>query len=284
MADVLGDNHAMVDRMAKAGLLASPAIEAAFRAVPRAWFLPHAAPEEVLDEHRAVPTHRGPHGEPTSSSSSPAIMALMLAALDVAPGHRVLEIGVGTGYDAALLAHLAGEPTLVTSVDIDPVVVDEARAHLAVAGQSEVDVRLGDGWQGASDRAPFDRVIVTAATADLAPAWVEQVRDPGVIVAPLWLADDFEVAAGFRRAGDRLHAVDVVPCAFMALQGEAPDLSPTSRASARAAKWWLRGNAHRRLSITATPTGRNRPRSRFGDGIVLPRPSYTFVVAPSDEA
>src|SRR6266702_1895917 len=112
----------------------------------------------------------GPDGLPLSSSSQPAIMAIMLEQLGVAPGYRVLEIGTGTGYNAALIAHLVGERGTVVTVDIDADLVAKARANLDGAGYPDVIVICGDGGFGAPGHADDDDIIVTAGAWDLAPA------------------------------------------------------------------------------------------------------------------
>lgn len=272
-------HQAMVDRMARLGVLAGPRLEAAFRAVPRAWFLPEADPVGVLDEHRAVPTRLGAFGQATSSSSSPVIMSLMLAALDVGPGQRVLEVGAGTGYNAALLAELVGETGSVTTIDIDPGVVADARRNLGAAGRAHVDVRCGDGWEGVDDRAPFDRIIVTASVGDLSPTWLAQLTDPGVLVAPIWLTDGYEVAAGFRRSGRRLHAGDAVPCMFMGLRGAREAQARAHGSGGRAVRRWVGGRIHRPLSVEALPSGDSMAAPSGEDTLVLRRPAYTFVVS-----
>ncbi|MGH3885395.1 MAG: methyltransferase domain-containing protein [Pseudonocardiaceae bacterium] len=101
------------------------------------------------------------------------------------PGHRVLEIGAGTGYNAALLAHLVGPAGKVTTVDIDSKVVRGARECLAAAGYRGVSVVCGDGEFGYSDHAPYDRIVVTAGAWDLPPAWVDQLAAGGRLVVPL---------------------------------------------------------------------------------------------------
>ncbi|MGH3157203.1 MAG: protein-L-isoaspartate O-methyltransferase family protein [Streptosporangiaceae bacterium] len=118
---------------------------------------------------------------PTSSSSAPSVMAQMIGALRLKPGMRVLEIGTGTGYNAACLAALG---TDVVSVEIDPVVAGHARAALRAAGYPQVVVITGDGERGARSHAPFDRVLATAAAHTIPYAWVKQTRDGGLIVAP----------------------------------------------------------------------------------------------------
>ncbi|MCZ9339668.1 methyltransferase domain-containing protein, partial [Streptomyces sp. TRM76130] len=97
-----------------------------------------------------------------SSSSQPSLMALMLAELRVADGDRVLEIGAGTGYNAALLCHRLGDDGLVTTVDLDPEITDSARRHLDAAGYHPAVV-TGDGARGVPGRAPYDRIIATCA-------------------------------------------------------------------------------------------------------------------------
>ncbi|MER5944995.1 methyltransferase domain-containing protein [Streptomyces sp. NPDC001904] len=122
-------------------------------------------------------------GELVSSSSQPSLMARMLADLDVRDGHRVLEIGAGTGYNAALLAHRLGDDA-VTTVDLDPEITESARAHLAAAGYRPVVV-TGDGARGCAERAPFDRVLVTCALRGVPVGWLGQCRAGARILAPV---------------------------------------------------------------------------------------------------
>ncbi|MDQ7828157.1 MAG: DUF309 domain-containing protein [Armatimonadota bacterium] len=172
----------LVATLREQGYVRSPRVEQAFRSVPRHLFLPHVAMEVAYSEE-AVVTRRDPSGMPISSSSMPAIMAAMLEQLDVRPGHRVLEIGAGTGYNAALLAALAGPTGRVTTVDLDEDIVQEARAHLADAGFA-AQVVCRDGWLGVEEDAPFDRIVATVGVWDLSPHWVEQLREGGVLVIP----------------------------------------------------------------------------------------------------
>ncbi|HEX2299770.1 MAG TPA: methyltransferase domain-containing protein [Pseudonocardiaceae bacterium] len=121
-------------------------------------------------------------GDATSSSSMPSVMLCMLNHLDVHEGHRVLEIGTGTGYNTALLAHRLGAANVV-SVEIDPGIARQARANLAAAGHA-VRVITGDGAVGYPPGGPYDRVLATCSVATVPWAWVEQTRPGGVIVTP----------------------------------------------------------------------------------------------------
>ncbi|HJT03899.1 MAG TPA: methyltransferase domain-containing protein [Pseudonocardiaceae bacterium] len=120
---------------------------------------------------------------PTSSVSSPIIVAVMLAALDTSPGQRVCEIGTGTGYNAALLAHRLGVDQ-VTSIEVDPEVAKHARAALSDTGYGEVAVVTADGALGHPPGAPYDRIIATAAVHRIPYPWVEQTRPGGRILLP----------------------------------------------------------------------------------------------------
>ncbi|HEY7880321.1 MAG TPA: methyltransferase domain-containing protein, partial [Streptosporangiaceae bacterium] len=159
-------------------------IAAALRDVPRHLFLPHLPPQDAyLDD--AIVTKRDADGQPISSSSQPAIMAIMLDQLTLAPGQRVLEIGAGTGYNAALMRHIVGSAGTVISVDIDADLVGRAREHLASAGYPDVTVVAADGADGYPAGAPYDRVIATVGVSDLAPAWLDQAGPGARIVVPL---------------------------------------------------------------------------------------------------
>ncbi len=136
---------------------------------------------QVDDGH---PTGPGAGGSmPSSSASGPIIVAVMLAALDAHEGHRVLEIGTGTGYNAALLAHRLGAEQ-VTSVEVDPDIATHAKAALSDTGFGAVTVITGDGTHGYPTGAPFDRVIATATVNHVPYAWVAQTRPGGRILLP----------------------------------------------------------------------------------------------------
>ncbi len=118
---------------------------------------------------------------PVSSSSSPGVMADMISALRLEPGMRVLEIGTGTGWNAACLAALGAK---VVSVEIDAAIAEQARTNLQKAGHGDVVVVTGNGEHGAAEYAPYDRVLSTAAVHSVPYAWVEQCREGGLIVTP----------------------------------------------------------------------------------------------------
>jgi protein-L-isoaspartate O-methyltransferase len=142
---------------------------------------PHYLVTQVDDGSPVGPGGRG--RVPTSSASRPDIVALMLAAGHVEPGMRVLEIGTGTGYTAALLAHYLGARN-VTSIEVDPALAASARTALERAGCGEVRVVTGDGAQGCPEAAPFDRVLSTVAAPRVPYAWVAQTRPGGLVVTP----------------------------------------------------------------------------------------------------
>ena len=121
----------------------------------------------------------------TSTASAPRIVASMLELAQLTAGMRVLEIGTGSGYNAALLQELVGPQGQVTSVDIDGTLVDDARRRLDAAGYPDVSVVAADGYFGAAERAPFDRVVATVGCVDVAPAWLGQLAPGGFCVVPL---------------------------------------------------------------------------------------------------
>jgi protein-L-isoaspartate(D-aspartate) O-methyltransferase len=193
--------------------------------VPRERFLPEAAAREGLEavyQDRVVLTRRDERGVWTSSSSQPAIMALMLERLDVRRGQRVLEVGAGTGYNAALLTKLVEPDGRVVSVELEP---DTARAaRRALAGRKpQAKVVQGDGRQGWPPGAPYDRIIVTASASGVAPAWFEQLEEGGLLELPLWVnrSGQTQAIVTFQKLAGGLRSVAVLCGGFMPMR-EAP--------------------------------------------------------------
>ncbi|MFB7290134.1 methyltransferase domain-containing protein [Actinacidiphila glaucinigra] len=194
----------LVRRIAAAGGPADPRWRAAFEEVPRHLFVPvYHRPRSDGGFTRLSADDPDPRGrsrwlsgayadvplvtlvrggEPVSSSSQPSLMAAMLEALRVEDGQRVLEIGAGTGYNAALLAQGLGAGA-VTTVDLDAEITEAARAHLAAAGRP-VTVVTGDGALGCPERAPYDRIVATCELPSVPRAWPRQCRPGGLILAP----------------------------------------------------------------------------------------------------
>src|SRR5581483_5459570 len=114
-------------------------------------------------------------------------MAIMLEQLQLKPGLRVLEIGAGTGYNAALMAHIVGETGQVITIDIDEDIVYNARLHLVTAGFERVQVICADGGAGYAHAAPYDRIILTVGASDITPAWRDQMKPNGRLLLPLTL-------------------------------------------------------------------------------------------------
>ena len=209
----------LADEVTAGHRIGSEPVAAALRAVPRHLFLPGQPPEAAYRDD-AIVTKRDEAGQPISSSSQPGIMAIMLVQLGLAPGHRVLEIGAGTGYNAALMSHIVGRTGRVTSVDIDPELAGAARGHLASAGFGDVTVVCADGAGGDPWHAPYDRIIATVGVSDLAPAWLAQAAPDGRIVVPLDVRGT-QLSVAFERAGPGgpWTSRSVAPCGFMRMRG-----------------------------------------------------------------
>ncbi|MGH2515367.1 MAG: methyltransferase domain-containing protein, partial [Ktedonobacterales bacterium] len=191
-------------------------VERALRTVPRHLFLP-GVPLDQAYADTAVATH-WEGALAVSSASQPAIVAIMLEQLQLAPDLNVLEIGAGTGYNAALMAELVGPLGHITTVDIDPEFVAEARTHLNAAGYPRVRAVAADGAEGWPEGAPYDRIILTVGAADITPAWFEQLAEGGILLLPLLLGG-IESSTAFRKRDGALVSESLALCGFMRLRG-----------------------------------------------------------------
>ncbi|MEU2022976.1 methyltransferase domain-containing protein [Streptomyces sp. NPDC016469] len=186
---------------------------------------------EAVYSDTALTTQLDAHGVPTSSSSEPRLMLAMLDALDAEPGHRLFELGLGTGYNAALASSLLGSDNVV-SVDVDPDLVRRARQHLA-RGRYRPHVFAGDGVKGCPDRAPYDRIIATAALRRIPPALLAQAGAGAVVVAPIGFGVARCVVSG---AGEATGRFLPVPAHFMPRRrpAMAPDFAGLEAEAGRA--------------------------------------------------
>jgi protein-L-isoaspartate(D-aspartate) O-methyltransferase len=230
----------LVAQLKELGCLRSPEVERAFRRVPRHLFLegfyrasgqtgpsvliqhnPRDPRPEHLDliySNEALPIHVA-EGKATSSTSQPSLMAQMLEFLDLSPGMKVLEIGAGTGYNAALMAELVGDPTLVVSVDIQEEVVARTRRLLTDARYSHVKLLVRDGFYGVQEDGPFDRIVATVGCTDLSPHWVMQLKPSGFMLLPLLHCGWHPLTRVWVEEG-RVKGAVVGSSGFMPIEGE----------------------------------------------------------------
>jgi protein-L-isoaspartate(D-aspartate) O-methyltransferase len=192
---------------ARAGTqLSRPVIEA-LRRVPRHLFVP----DDVRgDAYRDRPLPIGHE----ATISAPSIVALMTELLDVSPAHRVLEIGTGSGYQAAILSGLVSR---VYSIEIVEPLASGAAARLAALGHANVTVRAGDGYGGWPEQAPFDRIIVTAAAPHIPQPLIDQLRPGGRMVIPVGSGEDEQLMLVTKDERGRVSRRAVLPVRFVPL-------------------------------------------------------------------
>jgi len=199
----------MVRRQIEARGVNDPRVLEAMRKVPRHLFVPRAAQSHAYADTPLPIGH-------DQTISQPYIVAFMSEALELKGGERVLEIGTGSGYQAAVLAELARE---VYSIEIVEPLAREAEKRLKELGYSNIRLRVGDGYRGWPDAAPFDAIMVTAAPDHVPPALVEQLAEGGRLVLPV--GSLFQELIRIRRTKEGTRRESLLPVRFVPMTGEA---------------------------------------------------------------
>jgi len=226
-----------VDELKAAGAIGSAAVERAFRTVERhrlleTFYLREADGSKTVEHDPGHPQRdhlaliyadtalatRHIGGLPASSTSQASLVARMLELLELSEGMKILEVGAGTGYNAALLAEVVGDQRLVITVDVLEDVVDQTRRLLAGAGYPQIQVLLRDGFEGAAEQAPFDRIVATVGCSDLSPHWAEQLADDGTMLVPLAQASGHPLVL-VRKNGSALRGRMVERTGFIPVRG-----------------------------------------------------------------
>jgi protein-L-isoaspartate(D-aspartate) O-methyltransferase len=212
--------QALVNRLREGGILTDPRVDAAFSAVPRQVFLPGAPLEKVYAD-LAVPLRHDRSGQAVVAATMPSMIARLLTLAHLREGQNVLHIGTGTGYTAALIAHITGGHGRLTSLELDREIAHNAQDALLRAGYSGVNVVNQDGVSGYAPRAAYDRIVANVGLWDIPTAWITQLKPSGMIAVPIWL-DGLQVIGAFKLQPDgTLLADDVKPSAFVYGRGGA---------------------------------------------------------------
>ncbi len=188
---------------------------AAIEAIPRHWFVPeNLRPMAYADRPLSIGFGQ--------TISQPFIVAYMTAALNPAPQHRVLEIGTGSGYQAAVLSYLVAE---VYSLEVVGILAQQARATLDQLGRANVHIRVGDGYHGWPEQAPFDAIIVTCAPGHLPAALNAQLKEGGRLAIPIGPTSE-QVLHVYQKDQGQLILQSSLPVRFVPMTGEAQNPGP----------------------------------------------------------
>ena len=197
----------MVAQQLKARDITDPRVLAAMAKVPRDRFVPARLAPQAYDDN-PLPIGSG------QTISQPYIVALMSQWAEVGPGDKVLEVGTGSGYQAAVLAELAGQ---VFTIELRPDLAEAARTSLQDLGYGQVQGRVGDGYQGWPEAAPFDAILVTATAPNVPPALKAQLKEGGRLVIPVGPPDRTQTLLLLRQVKGKLQEEKRLPVLFVPL-------------------------------------------------------------------
>lgn len=202
--------EAMVQRQIMARGITDEAVLAAMRKVPRHEFVPRNLRHEAYED-RPLPIGEG------QTISQPYIVALMTEALQLSPGDKVLEIGTGSGYQAAVLAELVDQ---VYTIEILEPLGRRAKETLRRLGYSRVKVKIGDGYLGWQEHAPYDAIIVTCAPEHIPQPLIDQLAEGGRMVIPVGLQGYTQTLTLVEKQGGVIHQKAIIPVLFVPMTGD----------------------------------------------------------------
>ncbi|MFP4005731.1 MAG: protein-L-isoaspartate(D-aspartate) O-methyltransferase [Candidatus Hadarchaeia archaeon] len=203
----------LVESLENRGYLETEAVKDSFLKIPREEFIPSRVRDNAYVD-RPLPIGRG------QTISAPSMIAIMLEALELDKGQRVLEIGTGSGYNAALIAEIVGAEGEVYTVERLESVAKVGRENLERTGYEWVEVIVGDGSKGYPEGAPWDRILVTACSPELPEPLIEQLDIDGVLAAPVGRHHMAQKLTLAKESGGKVEVEKGVGCAFVPLVGE----------------------------------------------------------------
>lgn len=202
----------MVSRQIQERGISNPAILKVMKKIPRHLFVPTKYQKQAYGDH-PLPIGKG------QTISQPYIVAFMTAALNVKPEDRILEIGTGSGYQAAVLAELGCE---VYSIEIIGSLGERAKKILSRLGYGKVHLKIGDGHKGWAEKAPFDAIIVTCAPEEIPQPLVQQLKEGGKMIIPVGESGGIQHLILGVKKGDGLVSRSVLPVRFVPMVGDSP--------------------------------------------------------------
>jgi protein-L-isoaspartate(D-aspartate) O-methyltransferase len=208
------------------------------------------------------------------------MVAQMLCLLDVRRGDRILEIGTGSGYNAALLATLAGDDGRVVTVDIEDDLIATARERFSGLGYPAIEAVHADAVRSLAG--PFERIVVTARCNDIDPQWWRLLADRGRLVVPLDIGYGGERAYCFERHGNELHSVASHACAFIGIRSGEPERESAIFFGRRRSRYADRPSARTPLRVLAVELANATPELLERADAVVARPATIFALTASE--
>ncbi|MEC9489049.1 MAG: hypothetical protein UMV23_06190 [Halanaerobium sp.] len=222
-----GLQEQLIKDLQAAGAICSKPVEEAFLHIPRHRYLRGMVEPEEAYLDKAVNLKWG-----ISTSSQPQVIALMLEALEPFAGMKVLEIGTASGYNAALLADIAGPDGLVVTLELEEDLAMRAAKLLDEDFSFRVEVHVQDGWKGYQEHAPYDRVIITAEARNISSGIADQTKDGGIIVVPLKIDQRVTLMVSLQKDGAKLEGEFFgFPVSFVPMRGKDRPDSPEGLAT-----------------------------------------------------